>query len=167
MGRFPLHKVEGGPFARQSLVREDFDFDSGVEGELCDLDAGSGGEIGAEVKGVDFVDFGEVGHVGEIDGCFDDFSERAPRLFEKKLNVLEDQFGLLGDVAAVDFAGLAVNGNLAGEEDKVAGNYRGGIWPFRGRASLRSHNSLFHLSVPFDAVLRDFGEGFFDRITGR
>ncbi len=101
---------------------EHFDFDQDLLGKLADGDCRTGGIGRAESFGVNGVHGGEVGHVGEIDSGLDDIVHCQSGGFEDCLHVAERLACLLCDSFG-DFAGLGVEGNLAGCEQEGAAVY--------------------------------------------
>src|SRR5262249_34886138 len=122
--------------------RFDLYLDAG-DGEARD-DRRAGGFGFAEELGVYGVHGREILVVGEEDGALHDVPHRGPAAGEDALDVLQYAAGFGGDIAADELLCGRVDGDLAADEDEIAGAHRGGIGPTRGGNS-GGRNALDHV----------------------
>lgn len=105
-----------------STAGDGVDLHPGAPGEGGNLDRGPRRRLGREMPGINLVHLRELGEVDHKDGRADDMAQRQARRFEDALHVLDHALGLGDDVAGADkLTRGGVEGDLAGEENEVAG----------------------------------------------
>jgi len=112
-----------GPFLELAGFLQTGDaLDLDVEAEELRADRGAGGGGVAEVTDVNFVHLLEIfrREIRQIHTRADDVRKIGSGGGEDFLDVVEDEFGLAGDRAALDFSRGGVPGRHAGDEDEFS-----------------------------------------------